>query len=96
MQRGPKIRRHDAAAGSSANLLSIRPTQGQTFCSGRTLTKANDEDYAIDAIASPGIADRRDFGVDVMGDFVNLGHLVGPVMLQNADALTRKDYPRRG
>ena len=58
---------------SNASYYPFGPLNVLTFGNGRTLTKAYDQDYAIDQItasASGGLA--LDFAVDVMGDITNL------------------------
>lgn len=56
---------------SNASYYPFGPLNVLTFGNGRTLTKAYDQDYAIDSVvssASTGLA--LDFGVDVMGNIV--------------------------
>ncbi|MGN6520652.1 MAG: RHS repeat domain-containing protein, partial [Dokdonella sp.] len=62
----------------SAAYLPFGPLTTLTFGNGRTLTKAYDQDYAIDSISgTPTGALTLDLGVDVMGDITSASATLG-------------------
>jgi len=64
---------------SSAAYLPFGPLTTLTFGNGRTLTKAYDQDYAIDSISgTPAGALTLDLGVDVMGDITSASGSIAP------------------
>lgn len=85
---------------SSATYLPFGPLTALTFSNGRTLTKAYDQDYAIDSISgTPAGALTLDLGVDVMGDIISASGSIAPPTadrLYDYDALYRLTTAKTG
>jgi len=85
---------------SSAAYLPFGPLTTLTFGNGRTLTKAYDQDYAIDSVSgTPAGALTLDLGVDVMGDITSASGTLGlspPDRAYGYDALYRLKTSQTG
>jgi RHS repeat-associated protein len=70
---------HATSVVSNTTYLPFGPLTELTFGNGRALTKAYDQDYAIDAVSSSATGGLTlDFGVDVMGNITQASGTLNP------------------